>query len=440
MLNLAKQMCAEYEVQFEPATCNESPADESSEVANTVDTLVDTIEMTHAEVAVEQPDKSALYNAWQRFFLQNKIANGMSKLAILFRFAKKVVQYRRQRIQQELALWRERMNVANEQFQLHLQNNIANGMKKMRILFRFVKKVVQIRRGRIHQEQVLFRFTKKVVKIHRRRIRQKQILVRVAERVSHYVVTKYFDRFAQNYFAKTQKVIDTAVEISHCAQLQAHKLAQDAQDAVDSQKEIIRKAQELALCQALDNAIEIPHRAQLHAHKFAQQAEDAVNAMLENLGEEQMNEEIDDVAVANDSSDECEDEPVVESAGDISQRIANKITELKNIFVQNESTLNHKHGDLTKTNVRDCLKMISKDYEKKLKSLNPNNYKYEHIVVCELKQLEYKVDHEIKDMLANVEHFKASQISHAMHHTPEPDWLHTIEEDGVAYYTQGSGE
>jgi hypothetical protein len=57
-----------------------------------------------------------------------------------------------------------------------------------------------------------------------------------------------------------------------------------------------------------------------------------------------------------------------------------------------------------------------------------------------LKQLEYKVDHEIKDMLANVEHSKASQISHKMHNTPEPDWLHTIEEDGVAYYTECSGE
>ena len=108
--------------------------------------------------------------------------------------------------------------------------------------------------------------------------------------------------------------------------------------------------------------------------------------------------------------------------------------------MQNESTLNHKHSDLTKTNVRDCLKMISKDYEKKLKSLNPNNYKYEHIVVHELKQLEYKVDHEIKDMLANVEHSKASQISYTMTHTPEPDWLHTIEEDGLAYYTECSGE
>jgi hypothetical protein len=105
MLNLAKQMCVEYEVQFEPATCNKSPADESSEVANTVDTFVDTIGMTHAEVAVEQPDESAHYN-----------------------------------------VWREHMNVANEQFQVHLQNNITNGIKKMRILFRFAKKVVQYRR------------------------------------------------------------------------------------------------------------------------------------------------------------------------------------------------------------------------------------------------------------------------------------------------------
>ena len=291
------------EYDNEPATCTD---DESCEVANTVDTLVDTIEMTHADVAVEQQDESANYN-----------------------------------------LWRERMDVANEQFKLRLQTNIENGMKKMRVLFRFAKKVVQYRRQRIALKP------------------------------------------------------------------------------------------EIPLWQAFDFAIECSHRAQLHAHKFAQYAEDAVNLMLENLDEEQMNEEIDDV-VASTSSDN-EDESV-ESIGEIQQRIANKIEELKNIFVQNESTLNHKHSDLTKTNVRDCLKMISKDYEKKLKSLNPKNYKYEHIVVHELKQLEYKVDHEIKDMLANVEHSKASQISYTMTHTPEPDWLHTIEEDGLAYYTECSGE
>ena len=84
--------------------------------------------------------------------------------------------------------------------------------------------------------------------------------------------------------------------------------------------------------------------------------------------------------------------------------------------------------------------MINKDYENKLKSLNPKNYKYEHIVICELKQLEHKVDHEIKDMLANVEHSKASQISYTMHNTAEPDWLHTIDENSVAYYTECSGE
>ena len=196
--------------------------------------------------------------------------------------------------------------------------------------------------------------------------------------------------------------------------------------------------EEIPLWQAFDYAIEYSHRAQLHAHKFAHYAEDAVNLMLENLDEEPMNEEIDDAVVASTSSDD-EDESV-ESVGEIQQRITTKIEKLKNIFVQNESTLNHKHSDLTKTNVRDCLKMISKDYEKKLKSLNPKNYKYEHIVVHELKQLEYKVDHEIKDMLANVEHSKASQISYTMTHTPEPDWLHTIEEDGLAYYTECSGE
>ena len=281
------------EYDNEPATCTD---DESCEVANTVDTLVDTIEMTHADVAVEHPDKSAHYKHWEAWFSQNKIANGMAKLRILFRFAKKVVQYRRQRIalKPEIPLW-----------------------------------------------------------------------------------------------------------------------------------------------QAFDYAIEYSHRAQLHAHKFAQYAEDAVNLMLENLDEEPMNEEIDDVVASTSSDDEDES---VESIGEIQQRIANKIEELKNIYVQNESTLNHKHSDLTKTNVRDCLKMISKDYEKKLKSLNPKNYKYEHIVVHELKQLEYKVDHEIKDMLANVEHSKASQISYTMTHTPEPDWLHTIEEDGLAYYTECSGE
>ena len=281
------------EYDNEPATCTD---DESCEVANTVDTLVDTIVMTHTQVAVEHPDKSAHYKHWEAWFSQNKIANGMAKLRILFRFAKKVVQYRRQRIalKPEIPLW-----------------------------------------------------------------------------------------------------------------------------------------------QAFDYAIEYSHRAQLHAHKFAQYAEDAVNLMLENLDEEPMNEEIDDVVASTSSDDEDES---VESIGEIQQRIANKIEELKNIYVQNESTLNHKHSDLTKTNVRDCLKMISKDYEKTLKSLNPKNYKYEHIVVHELKQLEYKVDHEIKDMLANVEHSKASQISYTMTHTPEPDWLHTIEEDGLAYYTECSGE
>ena len=332
------------EYDNEPATCTD---DESCEVANTVDTLVDTIEMTHADVAVEHPDKSAHYKHWEAWFSQNKIANGMTKLRILFRFAKKVVLYRRQRIQQELALWRERINVVNEQFELNLQNTITNSMKKMRILFRFAKKVVQYRRQRIALKP------------------------------------------------------------------------------------------EIPLWQAFDYAIEYSHRAQLHAHKFAQYAEDAVNLMLENLDEEPMNEEIDDVVASTSSDDEDES---VESIGEIQQRIANKIEELKNIYVQNESTLNHKHSDLTKTNVRDCLKMISTDYEKKLKSLNPKNYKYEHIVVHELKQLEYKVDHEIKDMLANVEHSKASQISYTMTHTPEPDWLHTIEEDGLAYYTECSGE
>jgi hypothetical protein len=184
MLNLAKQMCAEYEVQFEPATCNESPADESCEVANTVDTLVDTIVMTHAEVAVEQEDESAFYN-----------------------------------------LWRERINAVNEQFELNLQKNIANSMNKMRILFRFAKKVAQYRIQRITQ----------------------------------------YNRQRNDAFILLSGFV-------HCAVQHAQECAKNAQDAVDSRIEIIRKEQELALCQALDNAIEIPHRAQLHAHKFAQQA------------------------------------------------------------------------------------------------------------------------------------------------------------------------
>ena len=63
--------------------------------------------MTHADVAVEHPDKSAHYKHWEAWFSQNKIANGMAKLRILFRFAKKVVQYRRQRIalKPEVPLW-----------------------------------------------------------------------------------------------------------------------------------------------------------------------------------------------------------------------------------------------------------------------------------------------------------------------------------------------
>jgi hypothetical protein len=244
MLNLAKQMCAEYEADFEPATCNKNPADESSEVANTVDTLVDTIAMTHADVAVEQPDESAHYN-----------------------------------------VWRERINVVNEQIRTVLQKIIINGMKKMRILIRFIKKVVQIRRRRIHQEQVLFRFVKKVVQYRRQRITQYE-----RKRQSAFILLAGFVRDAEKH---------------------AQKCAQEAQDAVDARKEIIRKEQELALSLALDNAIEIPHSAQLHAHKFAQQAEDAVNAMLENIGEEQMNEELDNVASESDVDES------VESVGEI---------------------------------------------------------------------------------------------------------------------------
>ena len=252
------------------------------------------------------------------------------------------------------------------------------------------------------------------------------------------VAVEHPDKSAHyKHWEQRQRALILVAGVVRDAVKDAQKCAQDAQDAVDSQKEIIRKEQEIPLWQAFDYAIEYSHRAQLHAHKFAQYAEDAVNLMLENLDEEPMNEEIDDVVASTSSDDEDES---VESIGEIQQRIANKIEELKNIYVQNESTLNHKHSDLTKTNVRDCLKMISKDYEKTLKSLNPKNYKYEHIVVHELKQLEYKVDHEIKDMLANVEHSKASQISYTMTHTPEPDWLHTIEEDGLAYYTECSGE
>ena len=209
------------EYDNEPATCTD---DESSEVANTVDTLVDTIEMTHADVAVEHPDKSAHYKHWEAWSLQNKIANGMTKLRILFRFAKKVVLYRRQRIQQELAVWRERINVVNEQVLAVVQKRMCSGM----IIIRFINKVAQIRRQRI------------AIK--------KQIADVVRNAVKH-----------------------------------AQKCAQQAQNAVDARKEIIRKEQELALCLAFDYVFDISHRAQLHAHKFAQQAEDAVNLMLENL-------------------------------------------------------------------------------------------------------------------------------------------------------------
>jgi hypothetical protein len=168
--------------------------------------------------------------------------------------------------------------------------------------------------------------------------------------------------------------------------------------------------------------------------------------MLENLDEEPMNEEIDDAVVANDSSDDEDETPTneeidnVELANTITKQITSKIGELKSIYTQHESTLNHKHSDLTKINVRDSLKLITKDYEMKLKTLNPDKYNHKQIVVHELKQLECKLDYEITKILANVEHSKASQISYTMTHTPEPDWLHTIEEDGLAYYTECSGE
>jgi hypothetical protein len=79
------------------------------------------------------------------------------------------------------------------------------------------------------------------------------------------------------------------------------------------------------------------------------------------------NEELDEVD-ATDSDDED-----VESKHDIAQQIASKINDLKQIFTTNESVLNHKHSDLTRTNVNDCLKMIKNDYEKQLKKLTSQN-------------------------------------------------------------------
>ena len=105
--------------------------DEASVVANMVETMVDIIEMTHTEVATQNEDEQVNDASWEceptnfyewrnRCILMNeefeykiwrgamdlvvsdvKQLNAKKKKGILFRFAKKVVQGRRQRIQQE---------------------------------------------------------------------------------------------------------------------------------------------------------------------------------------------------------------------------------------------------------------------------------------------------------------------------------------------------
>ena len=85
-----------------------------------------------------------------------------------------------------------------------------------------------------------------------------------------------------------------------------------------------KKQQELALLFALDNAIEIPRRASLEAWKSVGYAEDAVNSLLEDLGKETLDEEIDEV-----NADESEEEGEEETTYDIAQRITLKINELK---------------------------------------------------------------------------------------------------------------
>jgi hypothetical protein len=188
------------------------------------------------------------------------------------------------------------------------------------------------------------------------------------------------------------------------------------------------------LDKALDYAIEIPHRAQLDAWKSVSYAESAVNYLLECQGEAVPNEELDE-ADLTDSEDED-----VESKHDIAQRIAEKINALKNIYTTNESVLNHKHSDLTRTKVNDCLKMVKNDYEKQLKSITSKDYIYEENGILRLKHLESKVDKETKDMLANVEHSKASQITRTMQTTEPPAWLWSLTEDAVEYWTELSGE
>jgi hypothetical protein len=129
-----------------------------------------------------------------------------------------------------------------------------------------------------------------------------------------------------------------------------------------------RIEQELALCQALDSAIKISHRAQLEAKEAVGNAEDAVIFLLVDLGKETPNEEIDEV-VADESEEEGE-EKKKETTNDIAQRITLKINELKKIFQNNKPILNHKHSDLTKTKIQDCLKVIKNDYEKPLKRID----------------------------------------------------------------------
>ena len=158
-----------------------------------------------------------------------------------------------------------------------------------------------------------------------------------------------------------------------------------------------------------------------------------MNSLLEDLGKETPDEEIDEVM-----ADESEEEDEEETTYDIAQRITLKINELKKVFQNNENILNHKHSDLGKTDIQVCLKLIRKDYEKPLKTLTSQKYKYEHNVILQLHHLESKVDKETKDMLANVEHSKLSQITHTMRTTEPPAWLWSFSEEGEEYWTEVS--
>ena len=63
-------------------------------------------------------------------------------------------------------------------------------------------------------------------------------------------------------------------------------------------------------------------------------------------------------------------------------------------------------------------------------------------MIVQLNNLEMKIDKETKDMLANVEHSRMSQITHRMQTVEPPAWLWSLTEDGVLieYWTELSGE